>query len=246
MIKRNTKSRRKVIANRVGQDCPRCGHPLVKRVNGTTQEKFIGCSNFPKCDYIQAKNLVDYACESLGVEWRPNINREVIDIFDDIIHERLGAKGSRDEIKYMLGAAYYLDHLFHSYDDHNGIELYKTEVEHNQKKYDGIGFLEPYSYWGGGYEPSAMAFVPQLVFAQNKHHDFGVFFSSKRYPEPSNWSLDLAVEVDIFYTHQIFPGRDLNRDLLVTYPVLRLNPITDEPLKWFRKVMTHWASKFID
>jgi len=246
MIKR-TKSHRKVIANRTGKDCPRCGHPLVKRVNSKTQQKFICCSNF-LCDYVQPRSTVDYACESLGVTWRPNTSREILYIFDDIIQGNLGAKGSRDEVKYILGAAYYLDHNEHSYDDENGIKLYKTEILHNDKKYDGIGFFQPYSYWGGGYEPSAMAFVPQLIFAENRHHDFGVFFSSERFPKPTDWKFELAVEVDIYYTHELFPGNDKNRDLLVKYPVLRLHPNVDgsEPLKWFRKVMSHWANKFND
>lgn len=148
----------------------------------------------------------------------------------------------------MLGAAYYLDHFGHSYDNADGIRLYKTEVQYNEKKYDGIGFLDPYTYWGGGIEPSAMAFVPQLVFAQKSHHDFGVFFSGERYPKPSDWDFELAIEVDIYYTHQIFPGYDMNRDLLVNYPVFRLHPSIEgcEPLKWFRKVMSHWANKFYE
>ncbi len=246
MVKRNFKGHRKIIKNRVGQDCPKCGHPLVYRINSSTQLRFIGCSNYPKCDYKPQKSIVDYACESFGVNWRPNIDREVFDIFYDITHGELDAKGSFDEVKYMLGAAYYLDHLEWSYDKANGIRLYKAEVLYNEKKYNGIGFWQPYSYWGGGIEPSAMAFVPQLVFAQNLHHDFGVFFSGERDPKPTDWGFELAVEVDIFYTHQIFPGRDMNRDLLVNYPVLRLHPNTEgcEPLKWFRKVMRHWANKF--
>src|SRR5687768_4607434 len=134
------KNRRKIIANQIGRDCPRCGHPLVKRVNGKTGEKFIGCSNYPKCNYIHAKNIVDYACESLGVEWRPNIQKEVIYLLDDIVWKKLG---SRDEVQYMLGAAYYLDHLFDIYDDENGIELYKTEIQYGETKYGGIGFLKP-------------------------------------------------------------------------------------------------------
>lgn len=89
MIKRNVKNRHKVIKNRVGQDCPRCGHPLVYRINSATQKRFIGCSNFPKCDYKPQKSIVDYACESLGVNWRPNISREVFDIFYDITHGEL-------------------------------------------------------------------------------------------------------------------------------------------------------------
>ena len=35
-----------------GENCPECGHPLVKRKSrfGTT---FVGCSNYPKCRYIK-------------------------------------------------------------------------------------------------------------------------------------------------------------------------------------------------
>jgi ssDNA-binding Zn-finger/Zn-ribbon topoisomerase 1 len=246
MIKRNTKSRRKIIRNRVGRDCPRCGHPLVYRVNHSTQRRFIGCSNYPKCEYKPQKSIIDYACDALGVNWRPNISREVVDILYDIKYGELGAKGSSDEIEYILGAAYYLDHLVHSCENADGILLYKTEVQYNGDNYNGIGFYKPYSYWNGGVEPSAMAFVPQLVFAQNFHHDFGVFFSGERDPKPTEWDFELAVEVDVFYTHQLFPGRDMNRDLLVNYPVLRLHPSIEgsEPLKWFRKVMSHWSRKY--
>ena len=241
MMKRNIKSRRKIIANRVGRDCPRCGHPLVKRVNGMTQEKFIGCSNFPKCNYIQAKTVVDYACESLGVEWRPNIQEEIIYLLDDIVRRKLG---SRDEVEYILGAAYYLDHLYETYDNENGIKLYKTEIQYGEMKYDGIGFLEPFDYWGGGIAPSAMAFVPQVGFGQKLHHDFGIFFSGDHSASSTDWYLDYAVEIDIHPHHQIDPGMDKFRDSLVNYPVLRLNPSTDEPLKWFRKVMSLFANLY--
>ncbi|HCR72768.1 MAG TPA: hypothetical protein DIW23_15090, partial [Anaerolineae bacterium] len=73
MIKRKAKSHRKVIRNRVGRDCPRCRHPLVYRVNQSTQRRFIGCSNYPKCEYKPQKGILDYACDALGVNWRPNI-----------------------------------------------------------------------------------------------------------------------------------------------------------------------------
>lgn len=36
--------------------CPRCGHPLVKRIarRGVNQSKeFFGCSNYPHCRYIE-------------------------------------------------------------------------------------------------------------------------------------------------------------------------------------------------
>lgn len=34
-------------------DCPRCDGKLVKRVNRSTQEIFLGCTNYPKCKYTQ-------------------------------------------------------------------------------------------------------------------------------------------------------------------------------------------------
>ena len=37
----------------VGEDCPNCGHPLVKR-KGRYGE-FIACSNFPECKYIKTE-----------------------------------------------------------------------------------------------------------------------------------------------------------------------------------------------
>jgi hypothetical protein len=72
------------------------------------------------------------------------------------------------------------------------------------------------------------------------------FFQVSGFPQPSDWCFELAVEVDIHPLHQIYPGFDMNRDLLVTYPVLRLHPSIDQPLKWFTRVMSHWASKFPD
>ncbi len=36
-----------------GQDCPKCGSPLVRRVG--RYGPFVGCSDFPKCRYVQSK-----------------------------------------------------------------------------------------------------------------------------------------------------------------------------------------------
>ena len=37
----------------IGKNCPECGKPLVKRVNGDSNRSFIGCSGFPKCRYTE-------------------------------------------------------------------------------------------------------------------------------------------------------------------------------------------------
>ena len=39
---------------KTGENCPNCGAPLVYRYN-KKGEKFIGCSNFPKCRYVKAE-----------------------------------------------------------------------------------------------------------------------------------------------------------------------------------------------
>ncbi|MDD3392269.1 MAG: type I DNA topoisomerase [Bacilli bacterium] len=45
---------------KVGEDCPMCGSPLVKR-KGRYGE-FIACSNFPECKYIKSEQKVITAC----------------------------------------------------------------------------------------------------------------------------------------------------------------------------------------
>lgn len=35
------------------KNCPKCGQPLVERVNGETGETFLGCSQFPTCKYTE-------------------------------------------------------------------------------------------------------------------------------------------------------------------------------------------------
>ena len=36
----------------VGRKCPQCGHQLVYRFSKITKKQFIGCSNYPKCNFI--------------------------------------------------------------------------------------------------------------------------------------------------------------------------------------------------
>ena len=37
----------------ITKPCPRCGKPLVERVNRETQKPFWGCSQYPQCTYTQ-------------------------------------------------------------------------------------------------------------------------------------------------------------------------------------------------
>ena len=43
----------KVVSDEVGRNCPKCGKPLVYRYNKRTRAKFIGCSGFPNCKYVE-------------------------------------------------------------------------------------------------------------------------------------------------------------------------------------------------
>ena len=52
---RNIKTTLKEVENKIENNiCPKCGGKLIER-NGK-YEKFIGCSNYPKCRYIAKKN----------------------------------------------------------------------------------------------------------------------------------------------------------------------------------------------
>lgn len=49
----------------IGRKCPECGHELVERKNKRTGQKFIACSNFPKCKYTEATNEVSDADQKI-------------------------------------------------------------------------------------------------------------------------------------------------------------------------------------
>ncbi len=46
---------KKVVAKEIGEDCPKCGKPLIERFG--KYGKFIGCSGFPDCKYIRSTVL---------------------------------------------------------------------------------------------------------------------------------------------------------------------------------------------
>ena len=56
----------KKVAEKTGEDCPKCSSPLVIR-NGRYGE-FVACSNYPKCKYIktEAKDSVACKCPNCG------------------------------------------------------------------------------------------------------------------------------------------------------------------------------------
>lgn len=44
----------KVEDEKVGRECPECGHDLVYKVSKKYKSKFIGCSDYPNCKYIES------------------------------------------------------------------------------------------------------------------------------------------------------------------------------------------------
>ena len=216
--------------------CPRCGKPLFERTNSQTKESFIGCSGFPVCKYTLhvEKCRADYVGETFPNRWKPNYSSDALPLIERC--------ASRPEIKYLFGAAYYLDFECGLSKTPLGLSLFKDEVTYEGKNYDAIRFGEPYQFWGGGTAPSAMAFVSQLEFAGRFHHDFGIFFAGDHAATRIDWWLGLAVEVDFHPSHDLFPTTDLYRDSLVQYYILRLKP-EDDPLTWFSTVKRFWDLK---
>ncbi|MDR1697707.1 MAG: type I DNA topoisomerase [Erysipelotrichaceae bacterium] len=58
------KFKEQVTAQYVGRTCPKCGGELVYKYS--KNGKFIGCSNYPTCDYVEALNLTGEPCPVCG------------------------------------------------------------------------------------------------------------------------------------------------------------------------------------
>lgn len=228
----------KAFPDYTGNICPRCSSKLVYRTNHLTKEKFVGCSNrnckytnsiragyLDRCDYV----IQDYFPDG----WKP----EIIDEYK--IYKLLAVCGSRDEIAHVFGIAYYLEK------QRGGIKisLSPTYIIYNGKKLNAIWFKEPYEFLNGN-APSAMALVPQLEFANNCHHDFGIFISDNHSASENDWHFEMAVEVDYCPSHA-FTTSDWGRDSMVNYFVLRLTPGNGKGwLTWFSKVNSYWTKKY--
>jgi ssDNA-binding Zn-finger/Zn-ribbon topoisomerase 1 len=220
--------------NVIGKKCHLCGGTLELWVNYEKKDQFIGCTNFPACRYKKSKTLIDHICISHNLEWRPNIDTKVEDYMEKV---KISSHGSRNEIEYLVGAAYFLDNKIKYINISSGISLYSTSIFYNDCNYQAIGFLEPYKYWDGEYAPSSLAFVPQFPFAHKYHHDYGVFSSPNRCVSPYEWIFACAIEIDIHPSHIMHPQRDRYRDSLIQYPVIRLTK-TDNPFTWVPKLFS--------
>lgn len=218
--------------------CPQCGSKLVVRRNYKTRETFTGCSGYPRCKYtyspLKYLSREEYVIfDSFPDGWKPNFD-------DNHILKLLEKCDSRPEIRYILGAAYFLDK---NHDSLNSkIFLTIADIFYNNKDYEAIWFNEPYLFWGGGIAPSAMAIVPQLEFAGKCHHDFGIFFADTHSPSKNDWYFEIAVEID-YHPKHFFSTSDWGRDSLVNYPVLRFQPEENGYLTWFSRVKNYWDNK---
>lgn len=197
----------------------------------------MGCIDYRECGYVvhEQKNREIYVAEeSFPNGWKPNCTRDVYRLFEKC--------DSRPEIRYMFGAAYYLDMSCGYTKD--GISLSTISIIYNDKKCDAVQFGEPFTYWGGGFAPSAMAFVPQLEFSNSFHHDFGIFYADDHAVSETGWYLEMAVEIDYHPAHEYLSYKDKYRDSLVKYRVLRLKPEKDGHLNWFAKVKYYYSNKW--
>ena len=52
----------------VGRNCPKCNHPLVYRFSKISKKQFIGCSNYPKCKYVEfpQPQKIEIKCPKCG------------------------------------------------------------------------------------------------------------------------------------------------------------------------------------
>ena len=51
--KRDAMPKKTISPNETIWDCPSCTGKLVRRRNTKTGNPFLGCSNYPKCTYVQ-------------------------------------------------------------------------------------------------------------------------------------------------------------------------------------------------
>lgn len=219
MIRKKT-VKRKPYQRLLDGHCPECGKNLAVWKRHSDGQEFIGCSGYSKCTYTPKKNEVDYLREQLEVpvDWRLNLDYKLMGIFEQ-------CQSSKEKL-YLLGAVYYLETDDFGYED----------IKYDGVTYHGLVFNRVYYHMKiGGSSPTSLAIVSQVEFAIKFHHDFGIFFSSEKYPTENDWWFGLAVEIDFHPKHEWQPNIDKYRDGLVKYRVLRLKK-GDDPKVWFRNV----------
>lgn len=68
-VKKADKTMEEVQPEKVGRTCPKCGNDLIYCYNKKNHSKFIGCSNYPNCNYVESLNppkILDEKCPKCG------------------------------------------------------------------------------------------------------------------------------------------------------------------------------------
>ena len=80
MVENANKNMEKVQAKFTGEDCPKCGSPMVFRTSryGT----FEACSNFPTCKYIKTQEFEKPVVVSTGVKCTKGGKGEIVERLD--------------------------------------------------------------------------------------------------------------------------------------------------------------------
>ena len=152
---------------------------------------------------------------------------------------------------FLLGAFYYLE-LASKKTNNMAVGEFPIDtgsVRYLGNNYMGYYFLGVWPLWfpeiGEDCGPQSIMFVPQIKFANNYHHDFGIFYGDKN-GAPESWILKYGVEVDGYNFHKDRRYKDRYRDSLVNYHVIRLLEEIHNPLKWFRLIMLQDSDIFYE
>ena len=174
--------------------------------------------------------------KAFKLDWEPNIDEEALRIIDKC--------GSTTEKAFLLGAAYFVERVGKAAGTDwigDGLPLTGCSIEYSGISYEGIWFVCPWSGWylpdGLWSGPTACAFVPQLKFPNaDYHHDFGLFYGeSDGGGEP--WHLKYAIEIDPEVTHRDRRHKDVYRDSIVNYEVVRISDEVHDYLNWFKVIV---------
>lgn len=207
--------------------CP-SGHRLAIWSKKSDGQKFIGCSEFPKCKFTESKSLFDYIRDDIKIPLTWRIKKSAS------IEEVMYLCQSRIERQYLLGAIYFIGTDDFDY----------TSIDYKNSSYYGLSFPSVFrSLDFDEYSPTSLAIVPQVKFGEKLHHDFGIFTSDEKLPKSNEWHFGIAVEIDYHPSHEWNPGIDNFRDTIVSYKVLRILR-EDSPLIWFKKVKNAISKTF--
>lgn len=92
----------KTTSDKVNRKCPKCGHELVYRFNKKSGARFIGCSNFPNCRYIEMDGTNGPMIINLDVKC-PECNKPLLIRYNRRHQKFIGCSGY-PKCKYIMKA----------------------------------------------------------------------------------------------------------------------------------------------